>query len=92
MVNNILETNLLQNFITILVWKFDKRMDKYIKNENWKLIMLVMKITGYNINKRLFIVFILFYLYENSKFDLHWIIGLWWLIINFGYRVKLYWI
>ena len=48
MVNNILGINLFQNFVTILVWKIDRGMDKYTKNKNQGLIILVMKIGGGN--------------------------------------------
>ena len=61
MVNNILKINLLQNFVTILVKKIDKKMDKYIKNKNQRLIILVMKfkyvIVSVHINKELFVMF-----------------------------------
>ena len=48
MVNSTLGTNLIQNFATILVKKFDRRMNKYTKSKNQGLIMLVMKIKGCN--------------------------------------------
>ena len=40
--------NLCQNFKFILIWKMNKVMDKYIKTKNQGLIMLVMKIGGWN--------------------------------------------
>ena len=33
MMNNILQIKLFQNFTTLLVWKIDRRMDKYTKNK-----------------------------------------------------------
>ena len=40
--------DLYQNFIFILVWKMNKGMDKYTKNKNQGLIMLVIKFEGCN--------------------------------------------
>ena len=48
MMNNILETNLLQNFASILAIKIDKKTNKYNKNKNQGLIILVIKFEGYN--------------------------------------------
>ena len=48
MMNNILGTNLLQNFTTILVSKIDRGMDKYAKNKNQGLIILIINIGGCN--------------------------------------------
>ena len=64
MINNILGTNLLQNFTIILVLKIDRGINKYIKNKNHELIILVMKfkniIINIYINKKLFIMFTLY--------------------------------
>ena len=46
--NSILEINLFQNFVITLVWIIDRMMDKYTKNKNQWMIILVMKIGGCN--------------------------------------------
>ena len=48
MINNTLGINLFQNFATILVWKFDRVVDKYIKSKNQEIIILIIKIKGCN--------------------------------------------
>ena len=48
MMNNILGTNLLQNFVTILIWKNDREMNKYTKSKNQELITLIIKFEEYN--------------------------------------------
>ena len=61
--------NLYQNFKFILVWKMNKMTDKYNKNKNKELIILIMKFKGYYIiniyiNKRLIILFIYYKYYK----------------------------
>ena len=55
---------LYQNFIFILTWKINKKMNKYIKNKNQILIILIIKfedvIVNNHINKWSFVGFNLF--------------------------------